>query len=191
MVDAYEGNRLNSPNDLVFHSDGSLYFTDPPYGLAQQDDDPAKELAMNGIYRLATDGRLDLLATQTRPNGLAFSPDEETLYVANSDGASRQWMAYAVDEDGMLGDGRGFVEVTDDPGQGAPDGLKVDEMGNLWGTGPGGVWVFSPDGKHLGSIQPTERPANLAFGGGDGRTLFMTAQSGFYRIRVQVAGAGR
>ena len=111
--------------------------------------------------------------------------------MANSDGASRQWMAYVVDEDGMLGDGRVFVDVTDHPEQGAPDGLKVDEMGNLWGTGPGGVWVFSPDGKHLGTIQPTERPANLTFGGGDGRTLFMTAQSGFYRIRVQVAGAGR
>ena len=146
---------------------------------------------MNGIYRLATDGRVDLLATQSRPNGLAFSPDEDTLYVANSDRTSRQWVAYAVDENGMLGDGRVFVDVTDDPGQGAPDGLKGDEMGNLWATGPGGVLVFSPDGEHLGTIQPTERPANLTFGGGDGRTLFMTAQSGFYRIRVKVAGAGR
>ncbi len=191
VVDAYEGNRLNSPNDLVFHSDGSLYFTDPPYGLAQQDEDPSKELEVNGIYRLATDGRLDLLATQTRPNGLAFSPDESKLYVANSDATSRQWMVYDVDEDGRLGEGQVFVDVTDDPGQGAPDGLKVDALGNLWGTGPGGVWVFAPDGEHLGTIQPTERPANLTFGGGDGRTVFITAQSGFYRIRVQVAGAAR
>ena len=191
VVDSYQGKRLNSPNDLVFHSNGSLYFTDPPYGLAQQDDDPSKELEVNGIYRLATDGRLDLLATQTRPNGLAFSPDESKLYVANSDATSRQWMVYDVEDDGMLGEGYVFADVTNEPGQGSPDGLKVDVMGNLWGTGPGGVWVFSPNGEHLGTIQPPERPANLAFGGGDGRTLFMTAQTGFYRVRVQVSGAVR
>jgi gluconolactonase len=191
VVDSYQGKRLNSPNDLVFHSNGSLYFTDPPYGLAQQDDDPAKELAVNGIYRVDLDGKVDLLASQTRPNGLAFSPDETKLYVANSDARSRQWLVYDVENDGMLGEAHVFADVTNESGQGSPDGLKVDVMGNLWGTGPGGVWVFSPDGEHLGTIQPTEQPTNVTFGGGDGRTLFMTAQTGFYRVRVQVSGAVR
>lgn len=191
VVDNHEGNRLNSPNDLIFHSDGSLYFTDPPYGLAQQDDDPAKEVSVNGIYRLSPDGALALLATQTRPNGIGFSPDESRLYVANSDNASRVWMVYDVLDDGSLENGRVFADVTDDVAEGVPDGLKVDVLGNVWGTGPGGIWVFSPDGRHLGSIQPTERPANLTFGGPDGMSLFMTAQTGLYRIRVQVRWAGR
>ena len=191
VVDNHDGHRLNSPNDLVFHSDGSLYFTDPPYGLAQQDDDPAKEIDVNGIYRLSPDGTLTLLADQTRPNGIGFSPDESRLYVANSDGASRVWMVYDVANDGSLETGRVFADVTAAAAEGAPDGLKVDARGNLWGTGPGGIWVFSPDGRHLGSIQPSERPANLTFGGPDGRTLFMTAQTGLYRVRVEVGGAGR
>ena len=191
VVDNHEGNRLNSPNDLIFHSDGSLYFTDPPYGLAQQDDDPAKELSVNGIYRLNPDGALTLLATQTRPNGIGFSPDESRLYVANSDNASRVWMVYDVLDDGSLENGRVFADVTGEVAEGVPDGLKVDVLGNVWGTGPGGIWVFSPDGRHLGSIQPAERPANLTFGGPDGMSLFMTAQTGLYRIRVQVRWAGR
>ena len=191
VVDSYEGNRLNSPNDLIFHSDGSLYFTDPPYGLALQDADPAKEVSVNGIYRLSADGVLTLLAHQTRPNGIGFSPDESQLYVANSDTASRVWMVYDVLNDGSLENGRVFADVTGDKAEGVPDGLKVDEFGNLWGTGPGGIWVFSPDGRHLGTIQPTERPANLAFGGPDGMSLFMTAQTGLYRVRVQVRWAER
>ena len=191
VVGNHEGNRLNSPNDLVFHSDGSLYFTDPPYGLAAQDDDPAKEVSVNGIYRLRPDGELALLADQTRPNGIGLSPDESRLYVANSDNASRIWMVYDVVEDGTLTNGRVFADVTDDEAAGVPDGLKVDARGNLWATGPGGIWVFSSEGRHLGSIQPDERPANLAFGGADGMTLFMTAQTGFYRIPVSVVWAGR
>ena len=131
-----------------------------------------------------------LLADQTRPNGIGFSPDESLLYVANSDGARRVWMVYDVGEDGSIENGQVFADVTDDTAPGAPDGLKVDARGNLWGTGPGGIWVFSPDGRHLGSIQPTERPANLTFGGPNGTTLFMTAQTGLYRIRVEVSGAG-
>ena len=191
VVDSYEGNRLNSPNDLIFHSDGSLYFTDPPYGLAQQDADPAKEVSVNGIYRLSADGVLTLLAHQTRPNGIGFSPDESQLYVANSDPASRVWMVYDVLNDGSLENGRVFADVTGDEAEGVPDGLKVDEFGNLWGTGPGGIWVFSPDGRHLGTIRPTERPANLTFGGPDGMSLFMTAQTGLYRVRVQARWAER
>ena len=190
VVDTHEGNRLNSPNDLIFHSDGSLYFTDPPYGLAQQDEDPAKELDVNGIYRLSPEGTLTLLASQTRPNGIGFSPDESLLYVANSDNASRVWMVYDVVEDGSLDNGRVFADVTDDAAEGVPDGLKVDARGNLWGTGPGGIWVFDPTGRHLGSIQPDERPVNLTFGGPEGTTLFMTAQTGLYRVRVEVGWAG-
>ena len=191
VVDSHEGKRLNSPNDLVFHSDGSLYFTDPPYGLAEQDDDPAKEIAVNGIYRLGSDGDLALLANLTRPNGIGLSPDESRLYVANSDNASRIWMVYEITVDGTLENGRVFADVTDDEAQGVPDGLKVDTRGNIWATGPGGIWIFSPEGRHLGSIQPDERPANLTFGGPDGTTLFMTAQTGLYRVQVSVGWAGR
>ena len=191
VVDNHEGNRLNSPNDLVFHSDGSLYFTDPPYGLAAQDDDPAKEVAVNGIYRSSPHGELMLLADQTRPNGIGLSPDESRLYVANSDNASKIWMVYGLAADGTLQNGRVFADVTNEEAQGVPDGLKVDARGNVWATGPGGIWVFSPDGRHLGSIQPDERPANLTFGGADGTTLFMTAQTGLYRVPVSVGWAGR
>ena len=188
LTDRFEGRKLNSPNDAVYHSDGSLYFTDPPYGLDQQDDDPAKELAFNGVYRLAK-GKLQLLAKDlSRPNGIAFSPDEKLLYVANSDPARKLWMRYPVLPDGSLGLGRVFADVTAEKADGLPDGLKVDEKGNLWATGPGGVWVFSPEGQHLGTLQPAEVPANLAFGGPDGKTLFMTARTGLYRIATAVAG---
>jgi gluconolactonase len=188
LTDRFEGRKLNSPNDAVYHSDGSLYFTDPPYGLDQQDDDPAKELAFNGVYRLAK-GKLQLLAKDlSRPNGIAFSPDEKLLYVANSDPARKLWMRYPVLPDGSLGPGRVFADVTAEKADGLPDGLKVDEKGNLWATGPGGVWVFSPDGQHLGTLQPAEVPANLAFGGPDGKTLFMTARTSLYRIATAVAG---
>ena len=183
VVDNYGGRRLNSPNDLVYASDGSLYFTDPPYGLPQPE---AKELEVNGIYRLSPDGTLWLLADQPGPNGLAFSPDESRLYVADS--TSRLWMVYDVAEDGTLGEGEVLLDASGADGPGAADGLKVDARGNLWATGPGGVWVISPDGRHLGTIKPTEVPANVAWGDADRTTLYMTAQSGLYRIRVSVAG---
>ncbi|MCP5113130.1 MAG: SMP-30/gluconolactonase/LRE family protein, partial [bacterium] len=184
----YQGKRLNSPNDAVFKSDGALYFTDPPYGFPGQDDDPKKELDFNGVYRLAN-GELTLLHKDlTRPNGLAFSPDEKYLYVANSDGASKIWMRFEVAADGSLAAGGVFYDATDVQEEGAPDGMKVDQQGNLYCTGPGGVWIFSPEATHLGTIKPPEIPANLHWGDADGKTLYMTARTGLYRIRLGVAG---
>ncbi len=188
LVDSYDGKRLNSPNDAVFHSNGWLYFTDPPYGLAGQDDDPTKELDFNGIFRLSPEGELELLVSdQTRPNGLGFSPDERTLYVANSDGNQKVWFAYDVLEDGTLGPGRVFFDVNAESAPGAADGMTIDRNGNLFATGPGGIWVISPDGRHLGSIQPDEVPANAAWGD-DGSTLYMTARTGLYRVRLTTGG---
>jgi gluconolactonase len=187
LADRYEGKRLNSPNDVVFKSDGAMYFTDPPYGLPKGDEDPAKELPQDGVYRLKR-GKLTLLTGELkRPNGLAFSPDEKTLYVANSDTERKIWMAYPVKRDGTLGRGKLFFDVTAEKADGLPDGMKVDREGNLYCTAPGGVWIFSPEGKHLGTIQPPEVPANCAWGD-DGKTLYMTAQTGLYRIRLNVGG---
>ena len=188
LASRYEGKRLNSPNDLVYHSKGSLYFTDPPYGLLKQDSDPAKELPFNGIFRLSPDGALTLLnRSQTRPNGLAFSPDEKTLYVSNSDPELKVWMAYTVNDDGTLSEGRVFYNVSSETSAGLPDGLKVDKQGNIYAAGPGGVWIFTPEGKHLGTIQPEEVPANVAWGD-DGKTLYMTGRTGIYRIRLLAEG---
>ncbi len=184
VVDHYEGKRLNSPNDLTYKSDGTLYFTDPAYGLPQPED---KELDVNGIYRLDPDGTLTLLADQQGPNGIAFSPDESRLYVADS--SAGVWMVYEVAEDGTLNEGEVLLDASAVDAPGAPDGLKVDERGNLWATGPGGVWVITPDGRHLGTIKPSEVPANVAWGDADRRALYMTARTGLYRIRVSVSGA--
>jgi gluconolactonase len=186
VVDRFEGKRLNSPNDIVFHRDGSLYFTDPPYGLPQQDEDPAKELAFNGVYRFA-DGKLQLLIDNLhRPNGLAFSPDCTTLYVANSE-KPKKWMRYDVASDGTIRNPRVFADVDDSPAPGVPDGMKIDSEGNVYATGPGGTWVFSAEGKHLGTIHTPETPANCAWGD-DGRSLYITAVTGLYRVRVAVPG---
>ncbi len=188
LADNYQGRRLNSPNDSAYKSDGWLYFTDPPYGLPGLEDDPARELDFNGIYRLSPDGELELLVSnQTRPNGIAFSPDESTLYVANSDADNKVWMAYDVMDDGTLGAGRVFFDVNDQTETGAADGMKVDVNGNIFATGPGGVWIFDPSGKHLGTIKPDEVPANVAWGG-DGSTLYMTARTGLYKIELSTRG---
>ncbi|MCH7816651.1 MAG: SMP-30/gluconolactonase/LRE family protein [Proteobacteria bacterium] len=188
LVASYQGMRLNSPNDSAYKSDGWLYFTDPPYGLAGLEDDPARELDFNGIYRLSPDGVLELLEkNQTRPNGIVFSPDEKTLYVANSDADNKVWMAYDVLDDGTLGTSRVFFDVNDQTETGAADGLKVDFAGNLFATGPGGVWIFDANGTHLGTIKPDEVPANVAWGD-DGSTLYMTARTGLYRIKLSTSG---
>jgi gluconolactonase len=187
LVDAFEGKKLNSPNDLVYRSDGTLYFTDPPYGLPKQDDDPAKELKFNGVFRLAN-GKLEpLVKDLTRPNGIALSPDEKTLYVANSDEKKKLWMRYDVAADGTVSNGRVFVDVTAEKENGVPDGMKVDERGNVYGTAPGGIWVMAPDGKHLGTIKLPEIPANCGWGD-DGKSLYITAETGLYRIKLAVAG---
>ena len=187
IVDSYEGSRLNSPNDAVFGSDGSLYFTDPSYGLEGLEESPLRELDFNGIYRLRPDGELELLVSdQSRPNGIALSPDEDVLYVANSDANQKVWMAYDLGEDGAS-NGRVFYDVNDQTAPGGADGLKVDLGGNLFATGPGGVWVIGWDGVHLGTILMPEVVANVAWGD-DGQTLYMTASTGVYRVRLATGG---
>jgi gluconolactonase len=187
LVDTFEGKKLNAPNDLVFRSDGTLFFTDPPYGLPRQDDDPAKELPFNGVFKLK-DGKLDAIITDlTRPNGIAFSPDEKTLYVSNSDDKRKIWMRYDVAADGSVSNGRVLFDATAHKAGGVPDGMKIDVQGNIWATGPSAVYVFSPEGMHLGSIVPAEDPANCGWGD-DGRTLYITAETGLYRIKTSVMG---
>lgn len=187
LIDNYRGNRLNSPNDVAWHTNGWLYFTDPPYGMPGLENDPARELNYNGIYRLSPEGEIQLLErNQTRPNGLVFSPDEETLYVANSDAENKVWYAYTVIH-GIIGNSRIFYDVNDQSSEGAADGMKVDTEGNLFATGPGGVWVFDPDGTHIGTIKPDEVPANVAWGD-DGSTLYMTARTGLYRVKLSTSG---
>jgi gluconolactonase len=201
LADSYQGKKLNSPNDLVYRSDGSLYFTDPPYGLrTQTDTDPEKQLKVNGVYRIPNAleqkagapparGELQLLVSDlTRPNGIAFSPDEKYLYVNNSE-PKKIWMRYRVQADGSLTEGKLFYDATEDQRPGAPDGMKVDEQGNVYSAGPGGVWIFSPEGKALGTILLTEKAANVAWAGADRKTLYITASSSIYRIRLKIAGA--
>ena len=189
LADKFEGKRLNSPNDAVFKKNGDLYFTDPPYGFLKQDDDPAKELKFNGVFRLTPAGKLDLLVKDlTRPNGLGFPPDEKKFYIANSDPNRKVWMVYDVKADGALANGKVFADVTKETADGLPDGMKLDTQGNLYCTGPGGIWVFSPQGKHLGTIAPPETPANCHWGDADGKTLYMTARTGLCRVKLNVKG---
>lgn len=189
LADAYDGRRLNSPNDLVYKSDGTLYFTDPPFGLPRFEDDPRKELTFSGVYRVVN-GKTELLSRDlSGPNGLAFSPDERFLYVDNWDEKKKVVMRYPVKEDGTLGPGEVFFDMTAAPAKEALDGLKVDAAGNLYVSGPGGIWILSSQGKHLGTISGPELPANFAFGDENGRTLYLTARTGLYRIRLNVPGA--
>ena len=192
LVDNYEGKRLNSPNDAVFKSNGDLYYTDPPYGLPKNWDDAKRELDFCGVYRLARDGKLTALTKEmTRPNGIAFSPDERTLYVAQSDPQRAVWMAYSVKPDGTLAPGKVFYDATSLVGKlpGLPDGLKVDRAGNLFATGPGGVHIFASDGSALGRIDTGEATANCAWGE-DGSVHYITADSYLCRIKKQTKGAG-
>jgi gluconolactonase len=192
LADRYHGKRLNSPNDLVYRSDGSLYFTDPPFGLPGGYDDPARELQHEGVYRLGRDGVVTLLSRELNaPNGLAFSPDERTLYVSNADATRLLWMAFPVRKDGTLAKGRVFFDGTAAFAgrRGTADGMKVDRDGNLFSAGPRGVYVFAPDATVLGWIDFAGNVGNVAWGE-DGSTLFITANAAVYRLRVRTRGAG-
>jgi YD repeat-containing protein len=188
LVDRFGGKRLNSPNDLIVARDGSVYFTDPPYGLPGQSS--GKELDFNGLFRVASDGRTTVLARDLgRPNGLAFSPDQKRLYVTDSERGHVR--VYAVAGDGTLDAGRVLTEVRPwRPGmQGVPDGLKVDVQGRLYVAGPGGIWILDPSGGRLGVIATPETPSNCTFGDADRKTLYITARTRIYKVRLTVAGA--
>ena len=188
LAERYDGKRLNSPNDLVVGRDGSVYFTDPSFGLEGMDNSPLREQTFNGVYRIRPNGQLDLLAReQERPNGLVLSPDESILYVANSGGAMTGWYAYDLGPAGLTNK-RVFFDLAGAQGEGGADGMKVDLAGNVYATGPGGVWVIAPDGKHLGTIRPPEALTNVGWGD-DGRTLYITGRTALYRIRLSARGA--
>jgi gluconolactonase len=183
LCDRYEGKRLNRPNDVVCRSDGSIYFTDPGLRVPLAE----RELPYAAIYRIDPGGAVSMLADFEYPNGLAFSPDERTLYVANT-----RWAQYIhaleIGADGAMVRRRIFADMSSDETDGVPDGMKVDVEGRVYCTGPGGTWVFAPDGTRLGIIRTPEVPANLAFGGPDLRTLFFTARTSVYTLRAKVPG---
>lgn len=188
LADRYEGKRLNSPNDLVYRSDGTLFFTDPPFGLPKFFDDPRKELPFSGIFSLYQ-GKLQLVTTDfAGPNGIAFSPDEKYLYVTNWDDRKKVIMRYEVNPDATLANGLLFFDMKSAPGEDALDGMKVDRQGNLYVSGPGGVWILSAAGKHLGTIIAPKHPHNMAWGDDDGKTLYLCAQSALYRIHLNIEG---
>jgi gluconolactonase len=192
LVDRYEGKRLNSPNDLSFKSNGDLYFTDPPFGLPKGFDDPQKEIPFQGVYRLSVDGKLILLTKEIKaPNGLVFSPDEKVLYVTDVDPDRSAWLAFDVKDDGAIANGRVFFDATalTKTGKGGPDGMKVDKYGNVFGTKRGGVYVFAPDGTHLGTIE-TGIPTSNVNWGDDGSVLYITASTAIYRIKLSTKGNG-
>jgi len=188
LADRYDGKRLNSPNDLVYRSDGTLYFTDPPFGLPKAFDDPRKELPFSGVY-MVRDGQVTLLTKElTGPNGIAFSPDERYLYVDDWDLKHKVLMRYDVAADGSISNGRVFYDFTRLAEPVALDGIKVDQRGNVYVSAPGGIWILSPEGKALARLVPPEHDANLAWGDADGKALYLAASTGLYRIRLNVAG---
>jgi gluconolactonase len=188
LADRYQGKRLNSPNDLVYKSDGSLYFTDPPLGLPQTFEDPRRELPFSGVFRVQ-EGEVTLLTDELEvPKGIAFSPDEVYLYVGNGDPKKKVVMRYSIQADGTLGPGEVFYDMNDAPGDDAISGIKVDQEGNLYACGPGGLWILSGQGDLLGIIKGRETPNNLAWGDEAGQTLYLTAMTGIYRIELNIAG---
>jgi gluconolactonase len=190
LADRFNGKRLNSPNDLVYRSDGALFFTDPPFGLPKFRDDPRREQPHFGVYSVK-DGKVQLVSTDfDGPNGIAFSPDEKFLYVGNWDEKHAVVNRYPVNADATLGKGELFYDLTTAAAEDAIDGIKVDRVGNIFVSGPGGLWLFSPNGKHLGTLRGPEHPHNMAWGDADRQTLYLAAQTGIYRIRLKIAGAG-
>lgn len=188
---SYNGKRLNSPNDVVFAHDGSFYFTDPPFGLKLRDKDPAKQLPFNAVFHVTGPRSAPVLTpvvtTLTLPNGLALSPDGRTLYVGNS-GPDMRVMRYDVQADGSVKNERLVIRFSKEDGKGVPDGMKLDSLGNIWTTAPGGVRILTPEGKQIALIRLPEVPANVAWGGEDGHTLYMTARTGIYRVHTLVRG---
>lgn len=193
LADRFEGKRFNSPNDLALRKNGEIYFTDPPYGFEGGNNSPLKEQPHNGVYRIATDGKVTLLSkTLTFPNGIGFSPDEKVLYVAVSDPKATRLVAYDVKADGTLAGERTFYDAQPlykAGDKGLCDGLKVDRAGNVWATGPGGVLVLSPAGKLLGRINTGENTGNCCWGD-DGSTLYITADMFLVRVKTKTKGAG-
>jgi len=189
LANSYEGKRLNSPNDLVYRSDGTLYFTDPPFGLPKFFDDPRKELPFSGVFSWK-DGQLHLVSRELKgPNGIVFSPDEKYLYVDNWDPAAKTVTRYPVRRDGSLGPGEIFIDLTAQiPGEEALDGMKMDVQGHLYVSAPGGVWIFDAQGRHLGTITAPHPVHNFAWGGRDGRTLYLCARTALYRIDLLQEG---
>jgi len=185
LVDRYQGRRLNSPNDLVFRSNGDLYFTDPPFGLPKSFDDPRKELPFQGVYKYSKNGKL------RAPNGIAFSPDEKKLYVSNADPAHAVWTVFDVNPDGTIANAKVLFNGTawTKSKSGVPDGMKVDREGNIFAAGPGGIHVFAPDGKHLGSIETGVPTGNLAWGE-NGSSLFIASNTNVFRLKLTTKGAG-
>jgi gluconolactonase len=188
LADKLDGKRLNSPNDLVYRSDGALFFTDPPFGLPKFYDDARKELPYSGVFSLK-DGTLKLISKDLKgPNGIAFSPDEKYLYVGNWDPEKKVVNRYEIDAQGNASKGQIFFDMTNAPGEDAIDGIKVDQKGNLYVCGPGGIWILSPEGRHLGTIKTPKNPHNLAWGGADGKMLYITAQNTLYRMPLNIPG---
>jgi gluconolactonase len=186
FLERFEGKRFSSPNDLVFAPDGALWFTDPPFGLAKHDQDPEKEISFNGVFRFI-DGKLTSpVRDLTLPNGIAFSPDGKTLYISNS-GPKMFVMRYKVAANGALSDPKKLIEYPDAAAAGVPDGLKVDSLGNIWSSGPGGIRIISPKGKVLGQLRLPETAANLAWGD-DGKTAYITASTSIYKVRMRIKG---
>lgn len=194
IVDKFQGKQFNSPNDAVLHKTGILYFTDPPYGLKGQDESEFKEISFNGVYALSPEGEVTLVDDSlTRPNGIILSPDQKTLYVANSDPKNTIWKAYPVSADGSVGEGRILLDATADLTNGEvgnADGMAIDTEGRIYATGPGGVIVISPEGERLGLIRTGKRIANVTFGGPEGNILYMTSHDILVRVPTLTKGYG-
>lgn len=185
IADNYQGKKFDSPNDLVFDKQGNLFFTDPPYGLLKHDKDSSKQIPFQGVYKVKSDGTVILLVDSlTRPNGIALSPDEQTLYVANSDPAKPMWYSFKIKGDSLTEAKVFYTAPVGEGEKGLPDGFRVDKKGNLFATGPGGIWIFSPEGKALGRIKLPEATANCAFSS-DGKTLYATSDMYLLRVMLQ------